>query len=116
MLCSYATILLPSLLTAPRYFRGEVEFGVISQVLSLLLPKSVALLQPDGHHCWKKCRCSDFGKLSLNTQLNHPHGLWLPCMHSSRMQQAALSVSAGRGTSSCSRGMLRLDWGCWLPR
>ena len=30
--CSYATILVPSLLTAPRFFRGEVEFGVISQV------------------------------------------------------------------------------------
>ena len=29
----YATILIPSLLTAPRYFRGEIEFGVISQVL-----------------------------------------------------------------------------------
>ena len=28
----YATILVPSLLTAPRYFRGEIEFGVISQV------------------------------------------------------------------------------------
>lgn len=28
---SYATILVPSLLTAPRYFRGEIEFGVISQ-------------------------------------------------------------------------------------
>eukprot|EP00798_Chlamydomonas_sp_ICE-L_P018046 gene18046-24463_t len=29
---NYATILVPSLLTAPRYFRGEIEFGVISQV------------------------------------------------------------------------------------
>ncbi|GFR44756.1 hypothetical protein Agub_g6087, partial [Astrephomene gubernaculifera] len=28
---SYATILAPSLLTAPRYFAGEIEFGVISQ-------------------------------------------------------------------------------------
>ncbi|KAG1676622.1 hypothetical protein FOA52_008751 [Chlamydomonas sp. UWO 241] len=28
---NYATILVPSLLTAPRYFRGEIEFGVISQ-------------------------------------------------------------------------------------
>ncbi|EFJ43625.1 hypothetical protein VOLCADRAFT_96169 [Volvox carteri f. nagariensis] len=28
---SYATILVPSLLTAPRYFAGEIEFGVISQ-------------------------------------------------------------------------------------
>ena len=28
----HATLLLPSLLTAPRYFRGEVEFGVITQV------------------------------------------------------------------------------------
>ncbi|GLC38395.1 hypothetical protein PLESTB_001582400 [Pleodorina starrii] len=28
---SYATILVPSLLTAPRYFSGEIEFGVISQ-------------------------------------------------------------------------------------
>jgi hypothetical protein len=31
VLRSYATILVPSLLTAPRYFRGEIEFGVISQ-------------------------------------------------------------------------------------
>lgn len=29
---NYATILIPSLFTAPRYFRGEIEFGVISQV------------------------------------------------------------------------------------
>ena len=29
---SYATIIMPSLLTAPRYFAGEVEFGVITQV------------------------------------------------------------------------------------
>ena len=28
---SFATILIPSLLTAPRYFAGEVEFGVIAQ-------------------------------------------------------------------------------------
>ncbi|CAK0734001.1 hypothetical protein CVIRNUC_000368 [Coccomyxa viridis] len=28
----HATLLLPSLLTAPRYFAGEVEFGVITQV------------------------------------------------------------------------------------
>ena len=35
---SYATILVPSLLTAPRYFSGEVEFGVITQVrLSVLI-------------------------------------------------------------------------------
>jgi len=27
----YATIIIPSLLTAPRYFAGEVEFGVIAQ-------------------------------------------------------------------------------------
>ena len=29
----HATLLLPSLLTAPRYFAGEVEFGVITQVI-----------------------------------------------------------------------------------
>ena len=29
---SYITIIMPSLLTAPRYFAGEVEFGVITQV------------------------------------------------------------------------------------
>jgi putative ATP-binding cassette transporter len=29
---SYATILLPSLLTAPQYFAGKIEFGVIAQV------------------------------------------------------------------------------------
>ena len=27
----HATYLLPSILTAPRYFAGEVEFGVITQ-------------------------------------------------------------------------------------
>ena len=30
-LYGYATILVPSLLTAPRFFKGEIEFGVISQ-------------------------------------------------------------------------------------
>ena len=30
---SYVTMLIPPLLTAPRYFAGEVEFGVITQVL-----------------------------------------------------------------------------------
>ena len=30
-LYTYATILIPSLLTAPRYFAGELEFGAISQ-------------------------------------------------------------------------------------
>ena len=29
---SYATILAPAVITAPMYFRGEIEFGVISQV------------------------------------------------------------------------------------
>lgn len=33
----HATILLPSLLTAPRYFEGKIEFGVITQVTSLVL-------------------------------------------------------------------------------
>ena len=28
---SYATILIPSLLTAPRYFAGEIEFGMVTQ-------------------------------------------------------------------------------------
>jgi len=28
---AYATILLPSLLLAPRYFKGEIRFGDISQ-------------------------------------------------------------------------------------
>ena len=28
----HATLLMPALLTAPRYFRGEIEFGVITQV------------------------------------------------------------------------------------
>ncbi len=27
----YATILAPAMLTAPRYFAGEIEFGVIAQ-------------------------------------------------------------------------------------
>ena len=34
---SYATMLIPPLLTAPRYFAGEVEFGVITQVLTIRL-------------------------------------------------------------------------------
>ena len=29
---SYATILAPAFITAPMYFRGEIEFGTISQV------------------------------------------------------------------------------------
>ena len=29
---SYATILLPAMLLAPRYFAGDIEFGVVSQV------------------------------------------------------------------------------------
>lgn len=29
---SYATLIIPPVLTAPRYFAGEVEFGVITQV------------------------------------------------------------------------------------
>jgi ABC-type uncharacterized transport system fused permease/ATPase subunit len=29
--CSYATLLLPSLLLSKRYFAGEVRFGDISQ-------------------------------------------------------------------------------------
>lgn len=28
----YATILVPSLVTAPRYFSGEIQFGVVTQV------------------------------------------------------------------------------------
>ena len=31
----HATYLLPSILTAPRYFAGEVEFGVITQARAL---------------------------------------------------------------------------------
>ena len=29
---SYATILVPSSVTAPRYFAGEIQFGVVTQV------------------------------------------------------------------------------------
>ena len=29
---SYSTILAPAFITAPMYFRGEIEFGIISQV------------------------------------------------------------------------------------
>ena len=32
---SYATLLAPAFITAPMYFRGEIEFGVISQVYLL---------------------------------------------------------------------------------
>jgi hypothetical protein len=34
----YATILVPSLVTAPRYFAGEIQFGVVTQVLLLATP------------------------------------------------------------------------------
>lgn len=34
---SYATILAPAVITAPMYFRGEIEFGIISQVCPELL-------------------------------------------------------------------------------
>ena len=30
---SYVTMLIPPLMTAPRYFAGELEFGVITQVI-----------------------------------------------------------------------------------
>lgn len=39
---TWATFLVPSVLTAPRYFRGEIEFGVITQVRRLLTLKSSA--------------------------------------------------------------------------
>lgn len=29
---AYATIVVPSVVTAPRYFAGDIQFGVISQV------------------------------------------------------------------------------------
>jgi ABC-type uncharacterized transport system fused permease/ATPase subunit len=35
---TYATILVPSVVTAPRYFRGEIQFGVVSQVCHSLAP------------------------------------------------------------------------------
>lgn len=43
---SYATILAPALLMAPRYFAGEVRFGDISQVgvASAGLPARVVLM------------------------------------------------------------------------
>lgn len=43
---SYATILAPAFITAPMYFRGEIEFGTISQVLpcSALWPLSMPAL------------------------------------------------------------------------
>ena len=37
---SYATILVPTLIMAPRFFAGEVEFGAISQVLCCPLPSA----------------------------------------------------------------------------
>jgi hypothetical protein len=64
----YATILVPSLLTAPRYFAGEIEFGVIAQVGSCCwawvcqrtafgsasaLPCQVACLRSLGLLCWE---------------------------------------------------------------
>jgi ABC transporter transmembrane region 2 len=39
---TYATVLVPAMLTAPRYFAGEIEFGVISQVRSSSTPSSEA--------------------------------------------------------------------------
>ena len=35
-LYTYSTILVPSSVTAPRYFRGEIQFGVITQVCTWL--------------------------------------------------------------------------------
>jgi ABC-type uncharacterized transport system fused permease/ATPase subunit len=35
---NYATILVPSMVTAPRYFAGEIQFGVVSQVCASSLP------------------------------------------------------------------------------
>ena len=47
---SYATILVPSLLTAPRYFSGEVEFGVITQVRLSSLHTLLALTRGGSFH------------------------------------------------------------------
>ena len=40
---SYVTMLIPPILTAPRYFAGEVEFGVITQVGSAESKQTVVL-------------------------------------------------------------------------
>ena len=42
---SYATILVPSVLTAPRYFAGEIEFGVITQAGAQTPPSSPVVEQ-----------------------------------------------------------------------
>ena len=43
----YATMLLPALWMAPKYFAGTIEFGVISQVLDYSqLPRLPGLGQP----------------------------------------------------------------------
>jgi vitamin B12/bleomycin/antimicrobial peptide transport system ATP-binding/permease protein len=40
----YATILVPPVIIAPRYFRGEIQFGVVTQVCPCYTIFSVCLL------------------------------------------------------------------------
>ena len=52
---SYATILAPAVITAPMYFRGQIEFGIISQVCPQLVVQTSHIMtdsiQTSHRHC-----------------------------------------------------------------
>lgn len=47
----YATILVPSLLTAPRYFAGKIEFGVIAQVPHCCITGACLRMRAESRAC-----------------------------------------------------------------
>ena len=95
---SYATILLPSILTAPRYFAGEVEFGTITQVSPYPLLESRPAAG-DERRCW-----SSWTGLLAHWLLQRLEGGW-PCKH------LAASLSSMCKWAAC------VEWigSCW-PR
>ena len=66
---SYATILAPAFITAPMYFRGEIEFGIISQVARFepsMPSASSHLSDPAAQAC--------FGEVGDSLQRDFPFG------------------------------------------
>lgn len=55
---SYATILAPAFITAPMYFRGEIEFGTISQVCHTHLFSVLTATFVHLTACGSSCRIS----------------------------------------------------------
>ena len=74
-LYTYATILVPSAVTAPKYFAGEIQFGVVTQVRTVFLCEKMIgskECEPvDGHVIsktlltWILHRCCHFASVHL---------------------------------------------------